>query len=182
MSTNATTGTNPQTRVIDRVAATNILKTRALLGTGVTKDVPVTNVSFIDPKTQQPFEWEEDTSSAGQPYAIANFAIVNSYGKDKAIALFKEGNYADAVNTNLSLRVTPKLGKQLQEAMFATVVGAKRTVADDDGNDVETILIKKAAPMAAKSFEESMAFGADVFADPAEDSGAPQGGGSADGE
>lgn len=159
-------------RVIDKQAAASILQSRALITEGVIKNVPVTNVSFTDPKTNGPFQWEEGTSSAGQPYAIANFAIINDYGKAKAIEHFTNGDYQEAVNTNLSFRVTPEMGEALQEAMFASVVGAWRTVTDEETEeDVETILIKKVVPNKAKSFKDNKAFSADVFADPEPASG-----------
>lgn len=173
-------------REMDKDTALNILKSRVLIGLGVTKNVLVTNVSFKD-TDGKPFIWENG-SSKGEPYAIVNFNAVNDYGANRALELFKEGKYQEACNTNLSTRVTLELGAELQEAMYASVVGTPAMVQprdedgepleDEDGNivdEVETILINKCMPNIAKEASKSKAFDPDVFADIDDDdtAGAP---------
>lgn len=147
------------------LTAMNILKSRAFLNAGVTKNVQVTNVSFINPKTGQPFQ--DDNWDEGKPYAIANFNMVNAYGKAQSIEHLENEEYQEACNTNESMRVRPELGKALAEAMYASVVGKSRTwtVTDKDtGTDSEVTAIKlhKAIPNVALDASEVRAYD-DVF-------------------
>lgn len=148
---------------IDKRTAMNILKSRTIIGLGVTKNVQVTNVSFAN-TDGTPFAWEEGSSSAGEPYAIANFNAINAYGKAQAQVHFANGDYQEACNTNLSARVSLEKGRQLQEAMYASVVGEKRTIELKDpesgeltGDTAETILVNKCFPNMAKDASESKA-------------------------
>ena len=152
-----------QSREMTKETCINILKNRVLASKeSVINHVAVTNVSFVD-EEGQPFVWEEDGPSAGEQYAIANFNLINQYGKTKAMELFKAGEYQEACNTNLSLRVTPELGKELQNAMYANVDVKLRTVHDDDDNEVEALLVAKARPDGGIDASDSKAFSADVF-------------------
>lgn len=139
---------------MDKSTARNILNSRVLIDDiGTVKNVQVTNVSFKD-ENGEPFKWEEDTtgSSAGEPYAIANFNAMNAYGRKKAIEQVKAGEYQEACNNNLSLRVTPELGQELREAMFATIVAGYREVTDPETDEkVQALLITKAVPLTPKS-------------------------------
>src|SRR5690606_15990878 len=111
--------------------------------------VGVTNVSFTD-EDGEPFVWDEDSPSAGQPYAIANFNIVNKYGRDKALELFKEGEYQESANQKLSARVTPELGLQLRESMYASLDMKERMVnsipGDDTSEKVPALMINRVVP------------------------------------
>ena len=124
---------------MDKATALSILKSRAMINVGVTKNVAVTNVSFVNGVTNKPFIWDSG-SSKGEPYAIANFNAINEYGHKEAIRLFKEGKLQEAVNTNLTARVTLEKGRALQQAMFASVVAeltdVERKLRDEEGNVV----------------------------------------------
>ena len=145
------------------LTAKNILKAMVMLLLGVTRMVQVTNVTFIDTTTGEPFidpEWDE-----GRPYAIANFNLINAYGKAQAIEHFEGDKFQEACNQNESLRVRPELGKLLQEAMYCSVVGKSRTwtIKDEDspqfGETVTAIKVHKAIPNEARVAK------ADAFAD-----------------
>ena len=141
---------------MEKKTAINILKGRAVLGIGVTKNVPVTNVSFKDAEGQ-PFVWESGDSE-GEPYAIANINAMNHYGKQQAELMFANGDYQEACNTNLSARVSLEKGRQLNNALLATVQTEEREidVKDDNGETTgETemaILIGKIVPNEADDF------------------------------
>lgn len=142
---------------ITRTIARNIILGRKAIQLGVMKDVPVTNVSF-EKEPGVPFQ--DENWADGEPYAVANFNLHNDYKKNEAKRLFGEGEYAEACNQNLSARVSLKVGRELKEAMFATVVGEMRTIElkDEDGiptgETVETILIKKVVAKEATSFAD----------------------------
>lgn len=152
-------------REIDARVAKSILQGRVLTTEPeVIKNVAVTNVSFTD-QDGEPWKWEDDStgSSAGQPYAIANFNLINAYGKKKAIEHYKAEEWQESCNTNLSMRVTPEVGRELRESMFATVVTDYRTVTDDDGKDVEALLVVKAIANTPKSASDKKADFGDIF-------------------
>ena len=131
-----------------------ILLSRALLSVGTIKNVGVTNVLFTD-KEGNPFtdeRWQD-----GEPYAIAIFNACNQYGKNLSRDLFiqakltndveeREELLVKACNQNLSARVSIKEGVKLQEAMLATVMGAKRVGEDENGDTYTTVSIKKVFP------------------------------------
>lgn len=156
-------------------SAKNILSSRSILSKGVMANVPVNNVSFTNPNTGQPFQ--DDNWDDGKPYAIANFNALSPYRKAEAMKAFKEGNYDEACKSTESMRVTPKQGRALQEAQFASIVVAPRTFTPKDSDEeVTTLSIKKATAIAPLDASESKAFTADDFAGveaPAETEGAP---------
>lgn len=154
---------------LDAVSAMRILKSRTMLAVGVTKNVAV-NVSFVD-KDGAPFR--DENWDDGKPYAIANFNAINNHGLEQATKLYGEKDFQGACNTNESLRVRPALGKQLADAMFASVVAKPRTwkEKDDDGNEtgeeITALKVAKATPNLAIDANDSRAFDGteDIFAD-----------------
>jgi len=153
---------------MEKKRAMNILNSRSMIKLGSTKNVPVTNVSFEKPDGSQ-FVWESGDSE-GEPYAIANFNMINKDGYKKAQKLFDLERYQDACNTNLSARVTLEQGRALQESMFATVIGRKTLLqptdidgnhlTDDDGNLLdkqEGIVVGKCVPNQAPDASETKA-------------------------
>ena len=141
-----------------RSTAINILKNRGLLTRGATQDVPVTNVSFVNAEGQ-PFVWEEGDNK-GEPYAIVNFNAFNAYGKKQAEELFAQGEFQEACNTNLSARVPVKKGKELNNALYATVVMDEREIDVKDENGEPTgekemaLLPTKVVPKQLDSFAD----------------------------
>lgn len=167
-------------RTIDKETCINILKGRVLADSErVIKHVQVTNVSFVD-ENDEPFEWEEGSSSEGEPYAIANFNIVNKYGMNKALELFKDGEFQEACNQNLSARVTPEMGQALRESIYANLDIKERMVRenseDENSEKVPALLIGKVIPevatVGAKAFD-AKSFDADVFAEVEEEADTP---------
>ena len=144
---------------MDRDTARNILNSRAIIKDEcTTKNVAITNVSFTDADGEV-WKWDEESegSSAGEPYAIVNFNACNPFGLKKAKELARAGEYQDACNNNLTLRVTPELGQELKESMFATVVTRLREIEDPDDEDktVMALFITKAVPNIAKTIERA---------------------------
>lgn len=144
-----------------RSQAMNILSSRAVLGVGVYKNVPVTNVSFTN-ENGDPFVWESGDNE-GEPYAIANINAMNEYGKQKAQELFTEGEYQLACNTNLSARVSIEKGRQLVNSLVATVKTELREIDVKDENGEPTgetemaVLIAKIVPAEAIDFSSKKA-------------------------
>lgn len=123
---------------LDQQGAMRILKANAVVTTGVTANVRVSNVSTRNNKTGQPFLWE-DTK---EPYAIANFQAMNNYGASKALEQFKAGQFDECVNNNLSARVTMEQAEALQKSLYATIEVAPAELKD--GTTAE--LIRKVIP------------------------------------
>lgn len=162
-----------------RKTAMNILQSRAVVSKPtVISNVEVTNVSFTD-QEGQPFVWEDTSESAGEPYAIANFNLMNTYGKEQAQSDFSEGNYQDACNHNLSARVSLEKGRELVNSLIATVKVDYREidVKDDNGEPTgeteQALLIAKVVPSKAPSANDLKMSDFD-FGTEEDNSGAPQ--------
>ena len=138
-------------------AAKRILSSRPVIkDTNPYSGITVNNVSFED-KNGQPFVW---TDKEGNPikdddgkirnYAIANFNANNGYGEMQAITLHQQGDYQKAVNTNLSLRVSPELGRKIEAAGEGTLTCRFVELASGE----KALLPRKFVPVRTKDASE----------------------------
>ena len=135
---------------MERENAINILKAcKVVREPGIAKNVTVSNVSFEDTEGN-PWTWER----TGDEYAIVNLMVVNPYGLNKAKKALADEDYDGACNNNLSARVTPELGKQLQSIGMANITLGIVTTSEGDA-----LLIKKVsavAPMECKTISDEL--------------------------
>lgn len=122
---------------LDQTAAERILMSNRIVTVGINTNVRVSNISYKD-KEGNPFLWEETE----EPYAIANFQAMNEYGAEQAEALFAEEKYDEAVNTNLSARISYEVAEELAKTMRASLELEPRQLKD--GSTAE--LIRKVIP------------------------------------
>lgn len=113
---------------MDKQQAKQILTSRKLVAGEGKTTLKVTNVN--------PFMRQLKDGSGSQLVHIVNFAAMTGYQFDKALALFKEGKYQEATNTNLS---ASQLSGQYVPSKGEIVDVEVTTVKNNDGIDILTI-------------------------------------------
>lgn len=112
------------------------------------KNVEVSSINYTD-ADGKPFKWSE----TDEEYAIVNFKAINSYGLEKAKALFREGRFQDALNNNLSMRMSIEEADQIGPKTVGTLTCRLTDVKGDDGETTQGLLPYSFKALAATDSE-----------------------------
>lgn len=123
-----------------RIISANVLVTEA----GVPyKGIEISNVSYND-ADGKPFEWED-----GSPYAIVNFKATNQHMLDRAVEQYQDEEFEDAVNNNLSMRMSVEDAQKLGKGITGQLICHNVTLNADTEEETTALLPRKFVPAVA---------------------------------
>lgn len=123
-----------------RIISANVLVTEA----GVPyKGIEISNVSYNDAEGN-PFTWEDDS-----PYAIVNFKATNQHMLNRAVEQYTEEEYDDAVNNNLSMRMSIEDAQKLGKGITGQLICHNVTLNEGTDEESVALLPRKFVPAVA---------------------------------
>jgi hypothetical protein len=132
--------------------AERIINSKAIIEESMTpyKGIEVSYVGYTDAEGNA-FEWEREDGDT-EHYAIVSFKAMNTHQLNTAIDEFEAENFDDAVNHNLSMRMSIAKADELSAGMIGTLICHEVQVKDEDGEltDDLALLPKTFAPIKAK--------------------------------
>lgn len=96
------------------------------VGVGV-EDTQVSSIGYTN-ADGEPFTYD-----SGDEYAIVNFVAVNEHQLAEAVAHYKAGRYTEAVNTNMSMRMSVADAQKLRAKLSGTLTCHLVDLKDDNG-------------------------------------------------
>lgn len=113
------------------------------------KGVEISYIGYTDAEGN-PFEREdEDGDPTGEYFAIVSFKAMSPYQLEKAVEEFNNGEYEEACNHNLSMRMNVEKARELCAGTLGTLICHNVTVKDEDDEDVIALMARSFAPMEA---------------------------------
>jgi hypothetical protein len=109
------------------------------------KGVEVSYVGYTDAEGE-PFLWE-DTE---EPYAIVSFKAMNEHQLKTAVQEYLDEEYDDAVNHNLSMRMSIEKANEIHAGVTIGVLICHEVEVDNDGEPEMALLPKAFSPAKAK--------------------------------
>lgn len=127
--------------------AERIINSRVLIEEALVpyKGVEVSYVGFVDSEGN-PFLWEDSE----EPYAIVSFKATNEHQLMKAVELFEAGEFEEATNTNMSMRMNVDKARELIVGGLGSLICHEVEVEDENGDNAIALLPKKFVPAEAK--------------------------------
>lgn len=123
----ATTAKTPITQEVALSILTRMAKNKInTVGVGV-KNTQVSSIGYTN-ADGEPF-----TYPSGDEYAVVNFVAVNAHQLAEAVEHYKAGRYNEAVNTNMSMRMSVADAQQIRAKVSGTLTCHLVDLKDDNG-------------------------------------------------
>lgn len=131
--------------------AERIINSKVLIENPLTpyKGVEISYIGYTD-KDGEPFErTDEDGDPTGEYFAIVSLKAMSPYQLERAVEEFNNGEFEEACNHNLSLRMPVDKARELCVGTLGTLICHNVTVKDEDDEDIIALMAKSFAPMEA---------------------------------